>query len=409
MKLYHIADLHFGKIIYGKSLLEEQTYWMEQFIQLCHKEKPDGVMIAGDVYDRTQPGKEAVQLLDEMITRLHQLHVPVLMIAGNHDSGQRLAFGSSILSSSDIHITGTLQNATIPHVTYHDAYGPVTFWMLPYIYPEQAAYLLQDDSIRTYQQAMEALISTQHIHTDERNVLIAHQNVVVDGNEIQRGGSESMVGGVGQIEHTVFAPFDYVALGHIHSSYPAGADTIRYAGTPLCYHFDELRQKDKGLLEVVLKEKGNISIRKTVIPPLHPMVALCDTKQNILDCLQNSPIRNSLVSITLTNQQVDASVYSLVRSILNDHGSLLLEMKSDYHRFDGQANTPQMDSLHTESVQELFCDLYMELSGGVPPEKEETAFMEKTSQLLQEYDIQEDGLQAAVDALVAWVHQEEER
>ena len=99
----------------------------------------------------------------------------------------------------------------------------------------------------------------------------------------------------------------------------------------------------------------------------------------------------------------------MVRSILNDHGSLLLEMKSDYHRFDGQANTPQMDSLHTESVQELFCDLYTELSGGVPPEKEETAFMEKTSQVLQEYDIQEDGLQAAVDALVAWVHQEVEQ
>ena len=230
MKLYHIADLHFGKIIYGKSLLEEQEYWMQQFLQLCEINHPDGVMIAGDVYDRSQPSKEAVELLDQLVSRLHSLHIPVFMIAGNHESGQRLAFGSSILNDSAVHITGTLTDAIIPHVTYQDACGPVTFWMLPYVF--------NDETIRTYQQAMEKLIAFQDIKREERNVLIAHQNVVVDGKEVERGGSESMVGGVGQIEHTVFEPFDYVALGHIHSSYPVGKDTIRYAGTPMCYHFE---------------------------------------------------------------------------------------------------------------------------------------------------------------------------
>ena len=189
MKLYHIADLHFGKIIYGKSLLEEQEYWMQQFLQLCEINHPDGVMIAGDVYDRSQPSKEAVELLDQLVSRLHSLHIPVFMIAGNHDSGQRLAFGSSILNDSAVHITGTLTDAIIPHVTYQDACGPVTLWMLPYVFPEQIAYLLHDDSIHTYQQAMEKLISVQEIHTEERNILIAHQNVVVDGKEIERGGS----------------------------------------------------------------------------------------------------------------------------------------------------------------------------------------------------------------------------
>lgn len=405
MKLYHIADLHFGKIIYGKSLLEEQEYWMQQFLQLCEINHPDGVMIAGDVYDRSQPSKEAVELLDQLVSRLHSLQIPVFMIAGNHDSGQRLAFGSSILNDSAVHITGTLTDAIIPHVTYQDACGPVTFWMLPYVFPEQIAYLLHDDSIHTYQQAMEKLISVQEIHTEERNILIAHQNVVVDGKEIERGGSESMVGGVGQIEHTVFEPFDYVALGHIHSSYPVGKDYIRYAGTPMCYHFEELKQKEKGLVEVTLHEKGNLSITKIAVPPLHPLVALCDTKAAVIASLQNQPVHDSLVSITITDDIVDASFYSLVKSILNDGGSMLLEMTSSYHHFDHTPSSLHEDTLRTKSVEQLFADLYTEQSGGMPPEKEEYAFMEKAAQLLQESDMESD-LNDCVDALLAWVKKE---
>ena len=120
-----------------------------------------------------------------------------------------------------------------------------------------------------------------------------------------------MVGGVGQIEHTVFEPFDYVALGHIHSSYPVGRDTIRYAGTPMCYHFEELKQKEKGLVEVTLHEKGNLSITKIAVPPLHPLVALCDTKAAVIASLQNQPVHDSLVSITITDDIVDASFYSV--------------------------------------------------------------------------------------------------
>lgn len=406
MKLYHIADLHFGKIIYGKSLLEEQEYWMQQFLQLCEINHPDGVMIAGDVYDRSQPSKEAVELLDQLVSRLHSLHIPVFMIAGNHDSGQRLAFGSSILNDSAVHITGTLTDAIIPHVIYQDACGPLTFWMLPYVFPEQIAYLLHDDSIHTYQQAMEKLISVQEIHTEERNILIAHQNVVVDGKEIERGGSESMVGGVGQIEHTVFEPFDYVALGHIHSSYPVGKDNIRYAGTPMCYHFEELKQKEKGLVEVTLHEKGNLSITKIALPPLHPLVALCDTKAAVIASLQNQPVHDSLVSITITDDIVDASFYSLVKSILNDGGSMLLEMTSSYHHFDHTPSSLHEDTLRTKSVEQLFADLYTEQSGGMPPEKEEYAFMEKAARLLQESDMQESDLNDCVDALLAWVKKE---
>ena len=406
MKLYHIADLHFGKIIYGKSLLEEQEYWMQQFIHLCKENHPDGVLIAGDVYDRSQPNKEAVELLDQMITQLHDLHIPVFMIAGNHDSGQRLSFGSSILSDSNIHITGTLQSIVIPHVTTQDGYGPVTVWMLPYIFPEQIATLFQDDSIHTYQQAMEKLIGAQDIDTETRNILIAHQNVVVDGKEVERGGSESMVGGVGQMEHTVFEPFDYVALGHIHSSYPVGKDTVRYAGTPLCYHFDELKQKDKGLLEVNLQEKGNVTINRITVPPLHPMVALEDTKAAILQSLQDHPVKDSLVSITITDTQVDASFYSLVRSILLDEGSMLLEMTSTYHNFDHQASAMCDDTLKTKSVSELFADLYTEQSGGIPPETGEYAFMEKAAQILHDSEIEETGMEESVDALLAWVKKE---
>ena len=405
MKLYHIADLHFGKIIYGKSLLEEQTYWVQQFLALCKENHPDGVMIAGDVYDRSQPSKEAVELLDHLISSLAEMNIPVMMIAGNHDSGQRLSFGSSILSQCHVHIVGTLTDSKIPHVTYTDAYGPVNFYMLPYVFPEQVAYVFNDETIRTYQQAMEKLIAFQDIKREERNVLIAHQNVVMDGKEVERGGSESMVGGVGQIEHTVFEPFDYVALGHIHSSYPVGKDTIRYAGTPLCYHFDEIRQKDKGLLEITLKEKGNISIQKIVITPLHPLVAFVDTKQNILKSLQEQPLCDSLVSITLSDAKVDASSYGLFRSILMDHNSLLLEMTSTYHRFEGQVSSLQSDA-SARSVEELFSDLYIEQSAGIPPTQMESAFMEETARLLSDLDMDDQDLSKRVDALLAWIAKE---
>ncbi len=259
MKFLHLADLHFGKSIYGVSLLEkgDQPVWVERFLQLVCEIQPDVIVIAGDVYDRSSPSGEAVALLDSMITDLAEKEIPVIIVAGNHDSGQRLSFGGSLLAKQRIHISGVLSKE-LPCVTLSDQEGPVNFWLMPYIFPSLVAQRLEDESIRDYDTAVRRLLELQKIDFSQRNVLIAHQNVTANGQESTRGGSESMVGGVGQVDYSVFEGFDYVALGHIHSSYPVGRETIRYAGSPLCYHFNETKQPVKGPILVELGAKGTL-------------------------------------------------------------------------------------------------------------------------------------------------------
>ena len=231
MKFLHLADLHFGKSIHGVSLLEkgDQKAWVDGFLEMVRSLRPDAVVAAGDIYDRSAPSGDAVALLDGMVTALAELEVPVMLVAGNHDSGQRLSFGGSLLARQNVHISGVLSRQ-LAHVTLQDRDGPVTFWLMPYLFPALAAQVLEDESIRDYDAAVRRMLAAQDVDFSQRNVLVAHQNVTANGQEAVRGGSESMVGGVGQVDYTAFDGFDYVALGHIHSAYPVGREAVRYAG-----------------------------------------------------------------------------------------------------------------------------------------------------------------------------------
>ncbi len=225
MKFLHLADLHLGKSIYGVSLIDngDQIFWARRFLEKAAALKPDAVVIAGDVYDRSAPSGDAVMLLNYILTELEQMDIPVMLIAGNHDSGQRLSFAGSILAKRRIYIAGSV-DAEITHVTVSDkdGSGEVTFWLVPYLFPAAAAQKLGDDSIGDYETAMRKLLERQGIDFSKRNVLVAHQNVTAGGREAGRGGSESMAGGVGQMDYRVFDGFDYVALGHIHASCSVG-------------------------------------------------------------------------------------------------------------------------------------------------------------------------------------------
>ena len=189
MKFLHLADLHLGKTIAGVSLLEsgDQPRWVEDFLALAAETAPDAVLIAGDVYDRSAPSGDAVQLLDRLLTGLAGLHIPSLLVAGNHDSGQRLAFAGDLLKKQQVHIAGMLPpGGALEHVTLEDAYGPVTFWLLPYVFPALAAQALGDESIRDYDTAVRRLLAAQKIDFSQRNVLLAHQNVTCGGAEAPR-------------------------------------------------------------------------------------------------------------------------------------------------------------------------------------------------------------------------------
>jgi len=390
MIIYHMADLHFGKSIYGTSMLEngDQKHWVDEFIELCKNNKPDAIVIAGDVYDRASPGGDAVELLDYMLTELAEMQIAVMLISGNHDSGQRLSFGRSFLAKQNIHVAGVVKKE-MEHVTIKDEYGEVVFWLMPYLFPDQVSRILDNEEIYTYDQAVRELIKSQNIDWTKRNILIAHQNVVANGKEVERGGSESMVGGVGQIDYTAFDGFDYVALGHIHSAYSIGRPEVRYAGTPLCYHLEETRQKDKGPVVVVLKNKGDeISISTEIIEPLHRMRFLKGTKQEITELLKNDKGRNEYIGITLTDERITPETDRYLRGLLSSRGSILMELLSTYSAFVSMATSSAKD-VQQKPLEDLFAELYTEQSGGTPPNEDEYSLMHYVAELVRNQDCHE--------------------
>ena len=376
MKFFHIADLHFGKSIYKVSMLEDQEYWMKQFVDLAAKEKVDAVVIAGDVYDRGTPSDGAVRILDKMLTMLSEYNIPVLMVAGNHDSSQKLAFGSRFFKKQGIHISNPLENSkTLNSITMNDKYGPVTFWLMPYVYPALIGKALDREDVKNqnYEFAVQALLTEQQIDFTQRNVLVAHQNVTKNGEEAERGGSESTVGGVGKIDYTAFEKFDYVALGHIHSNYCVGKETIRYAGSPMCYHFDETRQPDKGPILVEIGPKGEeISAKVIKIPSLHPMRELKGTLAEIpgkitnmekeLKKDENNKARGAYVKIIVTDQPIRPEISNYLRDLLNSSHSILMEITSEYNRSFGNLQEVTYDKIKGKSVEELFGIFFAERS-----------------------------------------------
>lgn len=392
MKFLHLADLHFGKSIHGVSLLEsgDQLVWVQRFLKMVQDIRPDAVVIAGDIYDRGAPSGDAVALLDHMITSLAELEIPVLMVSGNHDSGRRISFGRSLLAKQNVHIAGILTRE-LTRVTLTDQDGPVTFWLMPYIFPALAAQKLEDDCIRDYDTAVRRLLAEQSIDFSQRNVLVAHQNVTANGRESIRGGSESMVGGVGQVDYTAFDGFDYVALGHIHAAYSVGRETVRYAGSPLCYHFDEIRQRVKGPVLVELGAKGTEpTIETREVEPLHPMRELRGTYAELQAAeLQNSA-RGEYIRVVLTDQRPKPEIYEFFRSLFEHRDSLLMELVSEYRQFGATASAPAAGRPE-KAVEELFVNFYRERRDGMEPDESEQALLRFAGELARCADCEEDG------------------
>ncbi len=404
MRFLHIADLHLGKTIHGVSLIEngDQPYFVDRFLELAEEVSPDTVLIAGDVYDRSSPSGDAVALLSRLLTGLVNLSVPVLLIAGNHDSGQRLAFGGELLARENLHIAGVLpEGGKIPRVTLTDEYGPVNFYMMPYIFPALAAEKLKDSEIRGYDAAVRRLLEVSEIRTEERNVILAHQNVTAGGKDGERGGSESMVGGVGQVDYTAFDLFDYAALGHIHAAYPVGRPEVRFAGSPLCYHFDETRQARKGPLLVTLGEKGTKPVVETLsIEPLHPMRELKGSYEELRSEMESTEMRGEYLRIVVTDRTVAPAVADHLRRLAEAHDSVLMELCSVYREFSGTAGTVNPEDVRERPLSELFSSFYAERSGGAEVDERDLHFLKYAEELAAHADIDGKPAESVVDRLL---------
>lgn len=312
MKFLHLADLHLGKRVNGFSMLEDQAHILRQILAILDDEQPDGVLIAGDVYDKSVPSVEAVGLLDGFLTELRARGVPVLLISGNHDSPERLAFGGRVMDSCGIHISPVYNGALAP-VTLHDEFGPVHVWLLPFVKPAHVRRWFPDADIESYTDAMAEAVAHMDIDTAARNVLVTHQ-FVTGGT---RSGSEELsVGGTDNVDSGVFAPFDYVALGHLHGAQHIGRETIRYAGSPLKYSFSEARQH-KSVTVVTLGEKGNVQVRTVALTPLRELREIRGSYDELTarSFYEHTTYRSDYLHLILTDEQDVFDAMSRLRTI----------------------------------------------------------------------------------------------
>ena len=332
MKLMHLSDLHLGKRLNEFSLLEDQSFILQQLVELVRSEQPDCVLLAGDIYDKHVPPAEAVTLFDDFLNKLAQL-TTVCVTSGNHDSAERLAFGAQLMREGGVHFCG-LYTGEPQCVTLQDAYGSVHIYLLPFLKPAHVRHCLpptEAEQVTTYHEALRCAVERLHINAAERNVLVAHQFVT----GAQTAGSEAVnVGGVDNIGAEVFAAFDYTALGHIHRAQNVGSERVRYSGTPLKYSFAEWQQ-EKSVTLVELGEKGSVSVMALPLAPLRDLRKLRGTYEELMsrDFYDELPkdsdgLLRDFYHLTLTDEEDVPDAVQKLRSVYKN----LLQLEYDNKR-----------------------------------------------------------------------------
>lgn len=299
MKFVHLSDLHLGKRVNGFSMVEDQQYILEQILALVAQVRPDGALLAGDLYDKAVPSAEAVALLDDFLVRLSRL-CEVFLISGNHDSPERLAFGGRLMERSGVFVSPVYSGAVTP-LTRQDAFGPVRLYLLPFVKPAQVRRFFPDQEINSYNDALAAVLSAMEVDPTQRNILVTHQFVT---GAAPCDGEDLSVGGTDQVDGALFDAFDYVALGHLHSPQAVGRESLRYCGSPLKYSFSEARQ-EKSLTVVELGPKGQVSVSALPLRPLRDMVELRGSYEALTyrGFYQDTAYPESYVHITLTDEE----------------------------------------------------------------------------------------------------------
>lgn len=350
MKFIHISDLHIGKRVNEFSMVEDQKYILNEILDVIQREQPDGILMAGDLYDKPVPPAEAVSLLDEFFTRLADLEISVFAVSGNHDSAERIAFGSRLMNSRGVYVS-PVYNGTIEKISMEDSYGQVWVYLMPFLRPAVVRRFFPEEEIHTYQQAVETAISHLSIDRTKRNVLVAHQFVT---GASRCESEEISVGGMDQVDSSVFEAFDYVALGHLHSPQHVGRKEIRYCGTPLKYSFSEAEQ-EKSLTVVELKEKGVVELRTIPLKPLRDMRKVKGTYLQVTDrsFYQNTNTEDYL-KITLTDEEDIPDGMQKLRIIYPN----LMRLEYDNRRTREQQNVEGARAVEEKTSLELFEEFY---------------------------------------------------
>lgn len=376
MKLIHLSDLHLGKRVNEFSMLEDQQYILEEILRIIDSEKPDGVLIAGDVYDKTVPSAEAVTLLDEFLVQLSKRDTQTFLISGNHDSAERLAFGGRLMEQSGIHIA-RVYNGVLAPLTLRDEYGPVDLYLLPFLRPVQVRRFFPESEIATYTEAMAAVLGAADIDKTHRNVLVTHQFVT----GAQTCDSEELsVGGTDNVDVSVFDDFDYVALGHIHGPQKIGRETVRYCGTPLKYSFSEVGHK-KSVTVVELAEKGSVAIRTVPLVPKRDMSELRGAYNELMlrENYEGKPFRNDYLRITLTDEEDIPNAVNNLRTVY----PYIMRLDYDNRRTRTESHVDGAEQVGRKRPLTLFEEFY-ESQNGQPMSEEQRSFAKQLMERIWE-------------------------
>lgn len=366
MRFLHLSDLHLGKRVNEFSMLEDQAYILKEILNIIDEQKVEAVLIAGDIYDKVIPSAEAVRLLDDFLTRIAARELLVFLISGNHDSAERIAFGARLMSSRQIYLSPVFE-ADVEPVTVRDEYGEINIYMLPFVKPSLVKRLYPEEEIITYQDAVNAAVQHMQIDTDKRNILLAHQFVT---GAARCDSEELSIGGVDDVDASVFEGFEYVALGHLHGPQKIGKETVRYSGTPLKYSFSEASHK-KAAIIVDVEEKGTVKIQQIPLIPKHDMREIRGTYMEVtaLDFYKDMNTEDYL-HITLTDEEDIPDAIGKLRTIYPN----IMKLSYDNLRTRAAVTVRGTAEVEEKSPMELLKEFY-ELQNNQPmtDEQEEIA------------------------------------
>ena len=378
MKFFHLSDLHIGKQLHRYNLKEDQQVILKEVITYAKELRPDAIVIAGDIYDKSVPSAEAVNVFDEFLTDLSEItpEIPILIISGNHDSPDRLKYASEILKRHHIYLAGNVPERPEEHiekVTLHDAYGEVNFYLLPFMKPAYVKNIFVDGTPETYSDAVKEIIKREKIdYKDKRNVLVSHQFYVGEKAESPETCDSEVfsVGGIDNVDIGAVKEFDYVALGHLHGPQKIGKETVRYSGTPLKYSFSETNHK-KAAVIVDVEEKGKINIQQIPFLPKHDMREIRGTYMEVtaLDFYKDMKTDDYL-HITLTDEEDIPDAIGKLRTIYPN----IMKLSYDNLRTIAAVTVRGTAEVEEKSPMELLREFY-ELQNNQPmtDEQEEIA------------------------------------
>lgn len=376
MRFIHLSDLHLGLRLNKFSLLEDQSYILDRIFEIIGELGADAVIIAGDIYDKPVSPAEAVSLFDSFITRLSDAGIKTLMISGNHDSAERVAFGSGVMSRGGIHIAPVYDGKTKP-VVLHDGFGDIFVYLLPFLKPSSVRRYFPDKTITTHNDALKAAVGAIETDDSARSIIVSHQFVT---GAVTCDSEEIYVGGLENIDASIYEKFDYAALGHIHRPQNIAGERIRYCGTPLKYSFSEANDQ-KSVTVIDMKEKGNVSVDTVPLTPLHDL----------------REIRGTYMELTSTKSYTEENRHDYIKAVLTDETEInmamdrlravypnIMQLSYDNTATRTQTETGISAAPEMRSPVELACDFYRLRSGTDMTEEKKTIIQRMIDEIAEE-------------------------